>query len=112
MSHDRHVVEVQWPGQDALKEARDAVKRGCEVAIELPAGTHYVLYRHLHPGESGGHTERIHVTGGVELLEPIATVKGLEELAKLRPALERARYRVRLTSPEPTLVLAPPDEAR
>lgn len=112
MKPTHNVVAVQWPGEDALAQARAAIGRGSEVAIALPPNMHYALYRHLHPGEIDGATERIELAGGVELLEPIAAARGLEDLAKLRPALRRGRYRVRLTSPEPILSLTPPEGTR
>lgn len=109
MKHDRNVVAVQWPGLDALKAARDGIKRGCEVAVELPVGTHYALYRQLHPGKSGRDAGRVDAAGGAEMLAPIAAVSGLEELARLRAAVQCVGYGLRLTSPEPTLLLIPPE---
>jgi len=106
MKHDRTVVVLQWPGLDSLKTARDAIKAGSEVEIELPAGTHYVLYRQLNP-DTASAAERIDASGGAEILAAIAAVRGLEELARLGRAVKRAHYRVRLTSPEPLLRLLP-----
>lgn len=112
MKHDRTVVVLQWPGLDSLKAARDAINSGSEVEIELPAGTHYVLHRQLHPGEAASVAERIDASGGAEMLAAIAAVRGLEELARLRRAVSRAHYRVRLTSPEPLLRLLPREHAK
>lgn len=109
MKHERTVVELQWPGLHSLKEARAAIESGNEVEIELPAGIHYALCRQLHPDETRDTADRLQVSGGAEMLAPIAALSGLEELARLRAAVKRAHYRVRLTSPEPQLSLIPPE---
>ena len=106
MKRERKLVALQWPGLYNLEEAREAIKRGAEIEIELPEGTHYTLCRHFQPEEAAA--ESLDTEGGPEILERIATVHGLEDLAKLRAALQRAHYRVRVTSPDPMLRLAPP----
>ena len=108
---ERNLVAVQWPARRSFDTVRQAIEEGREVEIALPAGTHYALYRHLHPGESGAGADEVEAAGGVDLLESIATIPGLQELLQLRGLLERARYRVQVTSPEPTLRLSPPASA-
>jgi hypothetical protein len=112
MKHGRNVVAVQWPGVHSLKAAREAIEGGSEVEIELPAGTHYMLYRHFHPDDTGGAAEHIETEGNAEILDVLATIKGLEDLARLHAPVKRARYRVHLSSPEPMLRLAPPVKPR
>ena len=99
---------MRWDGAHAVKSARSAIASGSQVEIELPLEDHYALYRHLHPGSPRGGAEDIDASGGAELLGSIATVAGLEEMRHLQAAVRRARYRVRLTSPEPLLRLLPP----
>jgi len=108
MKHERNVVAVQWPGLHSHKAAREANASGSEVEIELPVGTHYMLYRHFHPEDTGGAAEHMDAEGSAEILKALAAIKGLEELARLQAPVKRARYRVQLTSPEPMLRLAPP----
>jgi hypothetical protein len=105
------VLTLRWPGTGTLQAARSAIRDGAAVEIELPLEVHYALYRHLHPEGKRGPAESVDASGGAELLAAAATVAGLEELARLRPALRRARYRVRVTSPEPRLRLLPPGRA-
>jgi len=92
-----------------MKDARDAIRRGIPVDIELPLEVHYALYKHLHPDRPHTPSEEIDTSGGAELLAPIAAVAGLQDLKQLEPAVRKARYGVRLTSPEPRLRLTPPD---
>lgn len=108
MSREQTIVPLRWPGTDTLKAARQAIRNGNPVEIELPLEVHYALYTHLHAHVPHGAAESIHTSGGAELLAPIAAVAGLEELVRLEPAVRRGHYRVRLTSPEPRLRLLPP----
>jgi hypothetical protein len=106
MKPHRSVVALQWPGLDCLKAARHAIHAGDEVAIELPEGVHYALCREL------GAAERLDASGGAEILERISAIHGLEELAQLGGAVTRAHYRVRIGSPDPVVVLRPPERGR
>jgi hypothetical protein len=109
MTPEPNIVPLRWPGTATLKAARAALRSGSTVEIELPLEVHYALYKHLHPDRAHTAAEDIDASGGAELLAPIATVAGLEELRGLEPAVRRGRYRVRLTSPEPRLQLTPPE---
>ena len=108
MTREQTIVPLRWPGAHVIEAARAALGKGRPVDIELPLEMHYALFMHLHPGASRGSVEPFETSGGEEVLARIATVAGLEGIEQLAPALKRARYRVRLTSPEPTLSLMPP----
>jgi len=108
MTRESTTVALRWPGTGTLKEARAAIRRGIPVDIELPLEVHYALYKHLHPDRPHTPSEEIDASGGAELLAPIATVAGLQDLKELESAVRKARYGVRLTSPEPRLRLTPP----
>jgi hypothetical protein len=101
------VIALRWDGPHAVKAAREAIAAGSQVEIELPLEDHYALYRHLHP-EAKRAAESLDESGGAELLASIAAVAGMEEIRHLQAAVRRARYGVRLTSPEPLLRLIPP----
>ncbi len=101
-------IALRWPGTGTMKDARAAIRRGEPVDIELPLEVHYALFKHLHPGRPHTPSEEIDASGGAELLAPIATVAGLQDLKELEAAVRKARYHVHLTSPEPRLRLTPP----
>jgi hypothetical protein len=106
-------IHLRWPGAGTLQDARKAIRDGNAVEIELPLEAHYTLYRGLHPEGQRGVAAEVDAEGGDELLAPIARVTGLEDLARLRAAVRRAHYRVRITSPQPVLLrLEPPARAR
>jgi len=108
MSRAQTTVALRWPGTGTMKDARAAIRRGDPIDIELPLEVHYALFKHLHPDRPHTPSEEIDASGGAELLAPIATVAGLQDLKELGSAVRKARYSVRLTSPEPRLRLTPP----
>jgi hypothetical protein len=108
MEREPNLLPLRWPGIQTLKAARAAIRNARSVEIELPLEVHYALLKHLHPEQARTGSENIDAAGGAELLEPIASVAGLEELKDLEPAVRRSHYRLRLTSPEPRLRLIPP----
>jgi hypothetical protein len=99
---------IAWNGVPCLKAARRGMRSRSRVDIVLPLEVHHALFRHLNPAAPRGAPEALDTEGGPELLAKLSEVAGLEELAQLAPMLERARYRVRLTSPDPCLRLLPP----
>ncbi|TAK87515.1 MAG: hypothetical protein EPO20_04240 [Betaproteobacteria bacterium] len=111
MVRESAVVALRWEGPQSVKAARSAIAAGSQVEIELPLEDHYALYRHLHP-EATRAADQLDASGGAELLASIASVAGMEDVLKLRAAIQRAHYRVRVTSPEPLLTLIPPVRTR
>ncbi|HEX6319490.1 MAG TPA: hypothetical protein VFZ84_11485 [Burkholderiales bacterium] len=107
-----NIVNLRWEGLPSVKAARGAMRNGDRVDIDLPLETHHALFRHLNPDAPRGSDEEIDASDGVELLARIATVAGLEEMARLGPAVRRSRYGVQLTGPEPRLILVPPQPKR
>jgi hypothetical protein len=113
MVRETALVALRWDGAQTLKAARAAMTGGCQVDIELPLEVHYAIFRHLNADAQGRRApQKIDATGGADMLAHIATVAGLEPLARLVAAVKRARYSVRVTSPEPVLSLIPPAAKR
>jgi hypothetical protein len=100
MKPEPSTIALRWPGTDTLKDARAAIRSGTAVDIELPLEVHYALEQRL---------KNIDVTGGPELLAPVASVAGLQDLRELEPVLRKASYRVHVTTPVPRLRLTPPN---
>jgi hypothetical protein len=84
--------------------------RGEAVEIALPQSTHHALYMHVTPGARSSEGVTLDTRGGAELLHAMSGVAGLEELVRLEEPARRAGYSVLLRSPDPTLVLLPPEE--
>jgi hypothetical protein len=103
MSRAGEAVLLRWPGANTLGEARAAMRSGRPVEIELPLETHHALCTRL----GQGRLDAAEASGGAQMLALLAAVAGLEGLERLAPAVRKARYRVRLTTPDPVLTLAP-----
>lgn len=101
-------TRIQWAGEESLAEADEILKRHREVIIVLARDYHHALCRRLHPQEPGA-PEVLDIHGGIELLERIAGVGGLQDVGRLAQVIGGRPARVRLTSPAPTIriVLAP-----
>ena len=100
---------VLWGADASRGEIEAALARGDAVEITLPQGVHHALYMHVAPQPSAAEGARVDAQGGVELLHALSTIAGLEELAALEEPVGRAGYSVVLQSPDPTLVLLPPE---
>ena len=96
----------QWPAQDSLPEIEAAIARGDAVEIALPQGAHHALCMHMAPRADAA---QVNAQGGPEVLRAIAGVAGLDGLARFEEPLRRSAYSVGLHSPDPTLVLLPPE---
>ena len=88
-------------GASSVRAARRAITAGDCVEISLPQGVHHALRVRLQDGDI------VDVRNGAEILPRLAAVAGLEEFGKLASAVRRAGYRVRVTSPDPVVVLTP-----
>jgi hypothetical protein len=107
MKRERGIVALQWPGIGRLKAAREAIGRGEEICIELRADEHYALYMRFHPGAARASVGPMASFGGGEILERLGELRDLAELARPKGAVRRARYRLRLLSPESIPELLP-----
>ena len=112
MAREPELVALRWGGAQSVKAVRSAIRNRSRIEIELPLEVHYALYRHLHPQAPRVPAEDVDASGGAALLAQIATVAGLEEIRQLEAAVRRARYRVRVTSPEPHISLTPSEPGR
>lgn len=99
----------QWPAQHTLPDIEEAIERGDAAEIALPQSAHHALCVHLAPDAPATQRAQVHAHGGPELLRAIAEVAGLKDLARLEERLRRSAYSVGLQSPDPTLVLTPPE---
>jgi hypothetical protein len=106
MDRKRETVLLLWAGAGSVKAAKRAIDAGNCVEISLPQGVHHALLARL------DHGDVLDVQNGAEILPLVASVAGLEDLGKLAPAVRHARYRVRVTSPDPVIVLTPSDAPR
>ena len=93
---------IQWSGRESLAEAEEILERHREVIVILARDYHHALCRRLRPQEPGA-PEALDIAGGVELLERIAGVGGLQEIGGLAQVIGGRKAEIRLTSPAPTI---------
>ena len=97
----------QWQAQAGMPDIEAAIERGDAVEISLPQSAHHALYMHVTPHARSSEGARLDASGGPELLDAMARVAGLQDVALLVEPVRRAGYAVVLQSPDPTLVLLP-----
>ena len=105
-------VRLNWRGAKTVRSVASFLERQGSVALSLAPDLHHSLFVHLHPQAAPGQPEEVDTQGGAELLSRIAEIAGLEELARLVPALQAANARVQVESPAPTIHIRIPEAER
>ncbi len=96
-------VRMKWRGAESVAETKRALREHRRVEVELPADYHHTLFRHIRPAAPRNEPEQIDLSGGSELIESIAEIRGLERLADLIPWLRDTGATVELVSPMPVI---------
>jgi hypothetical protein len=105
------VIQLIWGGRETSVDVLDAMQRGAEVEITLPANVHHTLYQRLYPDAARSAPEIVDLDGGTELIETLASIAGLEAMADLTRPLASYGYMVQLRSPGTLLSLIPQHRA-
>jgi len=95
-------TKVTWRGRDSLAAVELALRQHGRAEIRLPPEYHHALWRGFGKGGPGT-PELLDVAGGSELLERIAGIDSLSELALLSAILGDAQLDVRVVSPSPVI---------
>ena len=90
---------MHWSGTVSAREIKSMLGQADQFEIQLAPEYNHVLYSRLHSAKAQAGSENIDKTGGVELLEKIADIQGLEALAELVAPLSRAGASVHIESP-------------
>jgi len=99
------VARISWSGRRAIEESMARLREGTDIVLELPLAVHHALVARLRPGAAARESEPLVVDDGPEILEAVAGIAGLEDLARLRKCLKRQDWRVTVASPHPRLVI-------
>lgn len=97
------VTNLPWRGVETIEAARAALAAKQSVELHLPAGFHHAVYAHFRRELESA--EQVDVSGGVELLQRLAEIRGLDPLADLEPSITQAHAAVRVLSPSPTVLI-------
>lgn len=98
-------VRLLWEGRTTLHALRGLMQARVNFELQLPPDYHFALFRHLFPHAAPGETETIDVSGAADLLDKVAEIQGLHELAELRAALAASQAQVRILSPGPGILV-------
>ncbi len=109
--NDKPEEHLIWEGRTTLTALCNLVQARISVELQLPADYHFALFRHLYPNASAGEPEQIDVSGGAELLEKVAEIRGLNELAELAAPIAAAGGQVHIQSPGPGILVCFPPQS-
>lgn len=102
---------ITWRGRESVSAVEAALRQWGRADILLSPDYHHVLWRSLGEGRPGM-PELLDVAGGAELLERIAAIGGLAEIALLAPFVAGAKAEVRVLSPRPVIHIMMPNAPR
>jgi hypothetical protein len=101
-------VHLTWQGKTTLLKLHELVQARENFELQLPPDYHFALSQHLLPHAAPAESEQIDMTGTAELLNKVAEIRGLHDLAELaRPAMA-AKARVYIRSPAPGILVTFP----
>jgi hypothetical protein len=106
------LIELSWRGQETIADTPRLLDQAREVKITLPANYNHSLFSVFHPGAPPGHPEAVDVSGGRELLATVASIKGLEGIARLADGLPAEEVTIRVISPPAILITLGPRSPR
>jgi hypothetical protein len=98
------LIELPWRGQETIGNTPRLLGKARQVKITLPANYNHSLFSVFCAGAAPGHPEAVDVSGGAELLAAVASIKGLEGIARLADELPAEELSVRIVSP-PAIVM-------
>lgn len=102
------LIELPWHGQETIANAPRLLDQARQVKITLPANYNHSLFSVFHPGAPPGHPEAVDVSGGRELLATVASIKGLEGIARIADGLPAEGVMVQVVSPPAIMMTLEP----
>lgn len=102
---DKHpLIKLTWRGRETVESVPRLFERTEQIEIILPPGYNHSLFCLFHPHAPPSQLENIKISDGPQLLEGVASIKGLEEFKGLVEPLTIAGVTVQVLSP-PKVVL-------
>ena len=101
-------IKLSWSGRASADRIQNLLgKPGC-IEIRLAPEYNHALYSRLHSAAAQAGAEDIDMTGGAELLETVAGIRGLEDFSQLVEPLAQTGASVHIESP-PRVIIEIPD---
>jgi hypothetical protein len=92
-------TRLLWRGNETIETILGLIQSPVCIEIDLPMDYHHALFSKLNPDAEQGSPEVIDISGGPELLERIAVIKGLEYLKILVTRLSKTHTTIQLSDP-------------
>ncbi|MBI5040004.1 MAG: hypothetical protein HZB57_01975 [Gammaproteobacteria bacterium] len=109
--NDKPEERLIWEGQTTLTALYGLVQGRVSFELQLAPDYHFALFRHLYPDANAAEPELIDVSGGADLLDKVAEIQGLNELAELAAPIAAAGGRVHIQSPGPGILVCFPPQS-
>ena len=101
------LVKLTWRGRETVESVLSLLERADQIEIDLTPSYNHSLFCLFHPDAPPAQLENIKASGGAELLQGIAGIKGLEETQTLIAPLSACGAAVQVLSP-PKIILTRP----
>ena len=101
------LIKLTWRGRETVESVPSLLQRAEHIEIDLPPGYNHSLFCLFHPHAPPSQLENINISGGPQLLERIASIKGLEEFRTLIEPLHASGATVQVLSPPKVLITRP-----
>lgn len=99
------LVHIHWNGQESIDDAIQLIDDRQNFELDLPASYHHTFFRHISPNADPDSPEFVDIENGVELLNKIAAITGLELISKLIEPVKNAGAKVIVISPTPRIFI-------
>lgn len=101
-------IQLLWGGKVTVRKILSLLGQSAHIEIQLAPEYNHALFSRLHSAAAQAGAEDIDITGGPELLETVAMIKGLDALSELVEPLGQAGASVHVESP-PRITIQIPD---
>lgn len=106
------VSRLRWSEFESTEQVEALLGRYRHVEIQLPPDFHHVLFSRFQPGAELAGQEQLDISGDGSLIDTLAGVNGLEDLALLKKVVAETGATVHIVSPVPLVILRLPDSPR
>jgi hypothetical protein len=103
------ISRLRWGEFESAEQVGALLTKYRHVEIQLPPDFHHVLFSRLRPGAELAGQEQLDVSGDGALIDTIAGIRGLKDLAILKELIAQTGATVHLISPVPLVILRLPE---
>jgi hypothetical protein len=102
--HKEPTVRLTWEGKESIRKVLSLVDQAEQIELQLTPDFNHTLFAHLHPDAPRAAVEETDAEGGVELIQVLADIEGLEAFSALTDVLKNKDARIRVISPPMVII--------